>query len=152
MLKILFSSFCVGLLLIPCLNNLRPKDNLITGKWSLSEAYNSDGQQCFGWDESKNCIYNKDQTWTFKADGSFVTKFTSVVSLNFGDTIALTGRYKTYKAGVDEFMEVSYDKFIDSLKIEKLKILKLTDSTLEYSKRKYEDGSGGMRFIYKRKK
>lgn len=150
MLRLICILFCVGFILTSCTNNLKSKDDQIIGNWFLSEAYNLEGQRCLGLDESKNCIYNKDQTWSFKRDSSFVTKFTSFVNVNFGDTITLTGKYKTYEDGIDNFLEITYDRFTDSSKIQKFKIINLTDSIFEYSKRKYDDGSGGMRFIFNR--
>jgi hypothetical protein len=125
-------------------------ENNLIGYWKLSQAYNSDGLLCSGLDKTKDCIYNKDQTWEFKNDSLFTTKFTSVVDVNFGDTITLTGKYKMYKEKEDSFLEVKYDKFKDSSGIQKFKIIHITDSTFEYVKEKFLDGSGGMRLILKK--
>ena len=132
-----------------CNDKTKSENNLI-GSWKLSKAFNSDGVPCSGLDRDKACIYNKDQAWQFKKDSLFITTFTSVANVNFGDTITLAGKYKTYKSGEDNILEIRYDKFTDTSKHEKLKIINITDTTLEYTKQKYADGSGGMRLIFKR--
>lgn len=132
--------------------------NKLIGRWELWQAFNSEGQLCTGIDDlSKGCIYNKDQEWQFKNDSLLVAKFTSINEAKFGDTkfgdpITLPGKYKIFKQGESNFLKVHYDKNTDSSFIDTLQILKLTDTTLEYSLQKHADGSGGMRFIYKKPK
>lgn len=147
--KVLIFLFFSIFILNSCKDILKSDENLI-GNWRLSEAFNSEGMDCSGLDETKNCIYNQDQTWKFKIDSTFITQFTSVVNINFGDTIILTGKYKTYKERENDFLEIKYEKFTDSSGIKILKIVSITDTTLEYIMPKYSDGTGGMRFIFKK--
>jgi len=139
-------------------NETPDSHNKLIGRWELRQAFNSVGQLCTGIDDvSKDCIYNKDQEWQFKDDSSLVAKFTSINEAEFGDTkfgdtITLPGKYKIFKQGESNFIWVHYDKNTDSSFVDTLQILNLTDTTLEYSLQKYADGSGGMRFIYKKSK
>jgi hypothetical protein len=149
MTKRIITMIYLIIVLNSCGDQAKTENNLI-GYWKLSQAFNSDGLLCSGLDLTKGCIYNKDQIWEFKNDSLFMTRFTSVVNVNIGDIITLTGKYKMYKEREDSFLEVKFDKFIDSSGIQKFKIIHITDSTLEYAKEKFSDGSGGMRLIFKK--
>lgn len=130
------------------------KNNLhdsLRGDWKLVSAYKADGTICDGFNMATGCNYNPDQRWHFEKDSLFTTSFTGVIEPQVGDSIFLTGNYKLVKEGNERYLNLSYDKFIDStLKYKKLKIVTLTDSTFEYAKEVHEDGSGGMRFIYRK--
>ncbi len=123
----------------------------LTGNWKLMSAYKADGTFCQGNDIAKGCIYNPDHSWHFEKDSLFRASFTGIIEPQVGDSISLTGNYEIIDEGNERFLNLSYDKFIDSsLKFSRLKIITLTDSTFEYSKIIHDDGSGGMRFIYRK--